>query len=147
MSNQWIVVSDAARARLFSRDADHHLTLVETLTHEESRAHEGDLRTGGKGEVQDSGGAGRHQTDPQTSTSEKHADIFAKQVCERLKAGLNDNEYTSLVVVADPSFLGLLRDQLDKPLERAIHKTIDKNWAQHDQQQIEKQLRTAINPS
>ena len=140
MSNQWIVVSDAARARLFSRDAEHKLTLVDTLKHSESEAHEGDLRTGGKGEIHDSGGSGQHQADPQTTTSEKHADIFAKQVTERLKSGLNDDAFKELVVVADPSFLGRLRDHMDNPLRDTVRKTLDKNWAQHDTQQIEKQL-------
>ena len=140
MSNQWIVVSDAARARLFSRDAEHKLALVDTLKHSESEAHEGDLRTGGKGEIHDSGGSGQHQADPQTTTSEKHADIFAKQVTERLKSGLNDDAFKELVIVADPSFLGRLRDHMDNPLRDTVRKTLDKNWAQHDTQQIEKQL-------
>ena len=140
MSNQWIVVSDAARARLISRDAEHKLTLVDTLKHSESEAHEGDLRTGGKGEIHDSGGSGQHQADPQTTTSEKHADIFAKQVTERLKSGLNDDAFKELIIVADPSFLGRLRDHMDNPLRDTVRKTLDKNWAQHDTQQIEKQL-------
>lgn len=141
MSKQWIVVADAARARLFTRNiADQSLTLIDTLKHSESEAHEGDLRTGGKGEVHDSGGSGQHQADPQTSTSEKHADIFAKQVAQRLKSGLNDDAFSELIAVADPSFLGRLREHMDHPLRDTLRKTIDKNWAQHDQQQIEKQL-------
>ncbi|MES1941284.1 hypothetical protein T5B8_13650 [Salinisphaera sp. T5B8] len=141
MAQQWIVVGDAARARIFGRNgAGSGLTLVDTLTHEESQAHEGDLRTGGKGEVHDSGGSSVHQADPQTSTSEKHADIFAKQVVERVKAGHNDDAFDALILVADPSFLGRLRDKLDGPLEKTVTKTIDKNWAQHDAEQIEKQL-------
>lgn len=138
MDNQWIVVADAAQARVFARAGDGALTLHKTLTHSESRAHEGDLRTGGKGEVHDSGGSGQHQADPQTSTSEKHADIFAKQVAEHLKQALNDNAFSTLVIAAAPAFLGLLRDQMDGPLEKSVKTTIDKNWAQHDQQQIEK---------
>lgn len=145
MSNQWIVVSDAARARLFERNAsDRSLTLFDTLHHGESEAHEGDLRTGGKGEIHDSGGSGQHQADPQTTTSEKHADIFAKEVAERLKAGLNDDAFSELVIVADPSFLGRLRDHMDNPVKNAVRTTIDKNWAQHDQQQIEKQLNNQL---
>jgi len=138
MDKQWIVVADAAQARIFVRDGHGALTLAHTLSHDESRAHEGDLRTGGKGAVQESSGSGQHQPDPQTSTGEKHADIFAKEVAERLKQALNDNAFSTLVIAAAPAFLGLLRDQLDAPLEKTVDATIDKNWAQHDQQQIEK---------
>ena len=141
MAQQWIVVSDAARARIFARSgADSGLKLLDTLTHSESQAHECDLRTGGKGEVHDSGGSSVHQADPQTTTSEKHADIFAKEVIEHVKSGLNDNAFEALILVADPSFLGRLRDKMDGPIEKSVTKTIDKNWAQHDADQIEKQL-------
>lgn len=141
MNKQWIVVSDAAEARIFSRDAANtDLTLVDTLEHHETRAHEGDLRTGGKGRSHDMAGSGERQSDPQTTTIEKHADIFAKQLAQRLKSGLNDDAFTELVIAADPSFLGRLREQLDGPLEKCVAHTIDKNWAQHDAGQIRKQL-------
>jgi len=141
MATQWVLVADAAHARIFSRaQGDGTLSLVENMTHAESQAHEGDLRTGGKGSVQESTGSGRHQPDPQTSTSEKHADIFAKQVGERLKQAVNDGEFTSLVIAAAPSFLGLLREQLDRPIEDTLSTTIDKNWAQAKPEEIEKLL-------
>lgn len=139
MSKQWIMVADAAHARIFSRDAPNgSLSRVDALHHKESQAHEGDLRTGGKGEVADSGGHGAHQADPQTSTGEKHADIFAKQIAERLKAGLNDKAFDSLIIAAAPAFLGRLRDKFDGPLQKAIDSTIDKNWTQQDDGEIEK---------
>ncbi|MDA3922964.1 MAG: host attachment protein [Salinisphaera sp.] len=139
MTTTWIVVADAAEARIFSRvRAGKSLDQVDTLHHDESKAHEGDLRTGGKGEVADSSGHGRHQADPQTSTGEKHADIFAKQVMERLKTGLNDKAFDWLVIAAAPAFLGHLRDKLDSPLTQAVQATIDKNWVQEDDRQLEK---------
>ncbi|MES1927034.1 host attachment protein [Salinisphaera sp. T31B1] len=140
MNKQWIVVADAAQARIFTRTNDGKLTPENTLSHAQSRAHEGDLRTGGKGEVHDSGGSGRHQADPQTTTSEKHADIFAKQIAQTLKSAFNDNAFDSLVIAADPSFLGLLRDQLDSPVADTVATSIDKNWAQHDTADIERLL-------
>lgn len=145
MKKQWIVVADAARARVFARDAANSgLTLLDTLKHSESEAHEGDLRTGGKGEVHDSGGSGQHQADPQTSTSEKHAGFFAKELVDHIKSGFNDDQFDQLVIVADPQFLGRVRDKLDHPLNQALIKTIDKNWAQHDERQIEKQLENQL---
>ncbi len=137
MDLQWIVVSDAAQARIFSRHAAASaLKPVDTLTHSQSRLHEGDLRTGGKGETHESTGSSVHQPDPQTTTGEKHADIFAKEVAQALKRGRIDNAYNDLVLVADPSFLGRLRDHLDNPTRAYVTQTIDKNWAQHDAREI-----------
>ncbi|RJS91403.1 host attachment protein [Salinisphaera sp. Q1T1-3] len=144
MATQWIIVADAAAARFFSRTPDGALERIGADYHEESRLHEGDLRTGGKGEVHDAGGAGQRQSDPQTRTSEKHADIFAKQVAEKLKSASNDNAFDELVLVAAPSFLGHLRDKLDNTVSKRIVDTIDKDWTQHDDEQIAKQLNTQI---
>lgn len=142
MYSEWIVVADAAVARLFSRQrAGGELTRVDALHHQQSRAHEGDLRTGGKGEVADSQGHGVHQADPQTTTGEKHADIFAKQVAEHLKSALNDQAFHTLVIVAAPSFLGRLRDHMDDSLSKCVKQSIDKDWTQHDDQKIAELLK------
>ncbi len=141
MDLQWIVVSDAAQAHIFSRRAAASaLKPVDTLTHSQSRLHEGDLRTGGKGDTHESAGSSARQPDPQTTTSEKHADIFAKEVAQALKRGRTDNAYKQLVLVAGPSFLGRLRDHLDTPTRQYVTHTIDKNWAHHDAREIERLL-------
>jgi protein required for attachment to host cells len=145
MHQQWIVVADAAAARIFSRNAaEPKLSLVDRLAHAQSRAHTGDLRTGGKGTVQESSGYSQFQPDPQTTTPEKHADIFAKQLAERLKSGLNDDRFDSLIIAADPSFLGRIRDHLDGPLKKTVKQTIDKNWSGHKAAKIEKMLTSQL---
>lgn len=141
MTEQWILVADASRARIFSRGDDHRgLECVDTLEHPQSRAHEGDLRTGGKGTSHDQAGEGERQSDPQTTTMEKHAEIFAREIAERLKSGFNDAAFRHLVLVAEPDFLGRLREQIDAPMSRTITHTIDRNWTKHDRSRIAKQL-------
>ncbi|KEZ78114.1 host attachment protein [Salinisphaera hydrothermalis] len=140
MAKQWILVADAAAARLFSRENAGSLSRVNAFYHDDSRKHEGDLRTGGKGEIEDSAAHGRHQADPQTRTSEKHEDIFAKEVVGKLKAGLNDDAFDELVLVAAPQFLGRLRDHLDSPLSQRVAATIDKDWTNQNDSEIQKHL-------
>lgn len=140
MTKQWILVADTAAARLFARENSGSLMRVEAFYHNASRQHEGDLRTGGKGEVEDSAGHGRHQADPQTRTSEKHADFFAKEVSEKLKAGLNEEAFDALILVAEPQFLGRLRDHLDSPLLQRVTATIDKDWTNQNDAEIQKNL-------
>ncbi|AWN16290.1 host attachment protein [Salinisphaera sp. LB1] len=140
MAKQWILVADAAAARLFSRQGIGALSRVDAFYHDESRKHEGDLRTGGKGEIEDSAAHGRHQADPQTRTSEKHEDMFAKEVVARLKSGFNDNAFDELVLVAAPHFLGRLREHLDSPLSQCVAASIDKDWTRQNDAEIEKHL-------
>jgi len=144
MNTEWIVVADASAARIFERhQASGELKRVKALHHAESRAHEGDLRTGGKGTMHESTASSANAPEPQTTTSEKHADIFAKQVAEFLKSALNDHSFDRLVIAAAPAFLGRLRDQMDSPLSDTVGQSIDKNWAQQDDDDIARLLAKA----
>lgn len=141
MTKEWIVVADAARARIFDRAArDSALQQIHVLTHPESEAHPGDLRTGGKGEIIESSGAATRQSDPHVTTMEKQAEDFAREVAESLRKSRAAGKYDALVLVAEPRFLGRLRANLDSATTRVVEREIDKNWAQHEPRQIDRLL-------
>lgn len=141
MKQQWIIVADAAHARIFEATGfDSRLRELHDLTHPESQIHTYQLQTGGKGDVIDSAGSGHRQPDPQTNTSEKHAEHFAKELVDFLHQKRADAAFDSLILVAEPKLLGRLRDNLDQRTAQLITHSIDKNWAKHDVHQIEKLL-------
>ncbi|TVU72006.1 host attachment protein [Cobetia crustatorum] len=130
----YIVAADAARARVFARTAGK-ITEVESLVHPESRQHTGDLRTGGKGES--SGGHGSlHQTGDDGATSDKHQAFFAKEVAQYLKQAANGGKFDELIIAAAPSFLGVLRDKLDKSVAKLVIETLDKDLSHESADQI-----------
>lgn len=135
MPSTWIVVADAARARVFARH-EGGLRERHNLTHPESQLHDRDLRTGGKGEVNKSAGTGSHQSDPAETTMEKHAELFAKELADFLKQARVKGDYGELVLVAEPKVLGRVRDNLDSATAKAVTRTIDKNLTRHDADQI-----------
>lgn len=139
MQSKWIVVADAARARVFAQQEgglhEHH-----DFTHPESQLYDRDLRTGGKGEVNKSAGTGSHQSDPAETTMEKHAELFAKELADFLKQARVKGDYAELVLVAEPKVLGRVRDNLDDATAKAVTRTIDKNLTQHDADQIRKSV-------
>lgn len=142
MEQTWIVVADAARARIFKTEgAQRHLKEVHDLNHPESQMYSHELRTGGEGAVMDSAGSGMRQPDPQTTTREKHSSHFAKELGNFLQKSRDDNAFTSLILVAEPKFLGRLRDHLDQRTAQLVAESIDKNWAKHEMQHIEKLLK------
>lgn len=141
MKQSWVIVADAARARIFKISGkDHRLQQIDDLSHPESQMYAHQLRTGGKGEVMDSAGFGQHQADPQTNTSEKHATRFAKELADYLQHKRADDAFTDLIIVAEPKLLGRLRSHLDQPTTQLVSHSIDKNWAKHDVRQIEQLL-------
>lgn len=137
MEKTYVVAADAARARIFVRQANV-LREVETLTHSESRLHTGDLRTGGKGES--TSGPGQRQTGDDNATSDKHEMFFAKEVAEYLRDARTQQNMTDLILIAAPQFLGKLRDKLDKPTQALVTQTLDKDVSKASEDEIAKKL-------
>lgn len=145
MQGNWIVVGDAARARIFKTGGpSNELQEIHDLTHPESQMHAGDLRTGGKGESIDVATGSTHQSDMQTTTPEKHAERFAKELAGFLKQHRVYDDFTGLILVAEPKVLGRIRDNLDQATAQMVEATIDKNWAQHGRAKIESLLKSRL---
>lgn len=122
----YIVVADAARARVFTRDA-LKLEEKESLVHAEGRLHEGDLVTGTTGGVDESTSHTRRASRGDSVALDHESEIFAKQVAERIYKARVDNSMDKLILVAPPRFLGVLRDKLDGPSSKLIIHTLDKD--------------------
>lgn len=136
----YIVVADAARARIFTYAA-RTLTEKESLVHAEGRMHEGDLITDTPGaEVHESGTASSRASAEGDAARTHENELFAKEVSEHLYKARVDNKMDELVLVAAPKFLGLLRDKLDKPTQKIVTHTLDKDLSKAPQEEIEKAL-------
>jgi len=122
----YIVVADAARARIFTRDA-LQLEEQENLVHGEGRLHEGDLVTGETGAVDESAANSQRASRGDSVALDHEADIFAKQVTEKLYQARVDNRMDKLILVAPPRFLGVLRDKLDAPTQKLVIHSLDKD--------------------
>ncbi|NWN82249.1 MAG: host attachment protein [Halomonas sp.] len=122
----YIVVADAARARIFTRDA---LELVEkeSLVHSESRLHEGDLVTDRGSDVHESTGTSSRSSGGESMARTHEEQVFAKQVAERLYRARTDNSLAKLILVAPARFLGQLRDKLDGPTAKLVIHSLTKD--------------------
>lgn len=122
----YILVADAARARVFTRDAR---TLVEhdSLVHAEGRLHEGDLVTDSGGDVHQSSTTAASASGGEDVATHHHAERFAKQVAERLYRARVENDLQKLILVAPPRFLGQLRDKLDGPTAQLVIHSLAKD--------------------
>ncbi|MCO7246047.1 MULTISPECIES: host attachment protein [unclassified Halomonas] len=123
----YIVVADAARARIFTREA-LTLTEQESLVHAEGRLHEGDLVTDRPGaDVHESSSTSARSSGEEGAASKHENELFAKQVASHLYNARVDNSLEKLIVVAPPKFLGLLRDKLDGPTQKLVIHTLSKD--------------------
>lgn len=124
-----VIVANKARARIFaSHDVLNHLAEYEDFVHTESRLPNRELvsdAAGWSGDKQDS-------FDPATSPRDHEAEQFALLLARRLKEMHNELHFDQLILIAPPAFLGLLRKNLQKPLDKLVERTIDKDLTTAD---------------
>lgn len=136
----WIVVSDASRARLFMKDAgSSQWVKFEELDHPPSRWRAKDLVTDRQGRNSTSSGRTgktRQTTSPTTSPLEVEEQRFAHQLGKLLNDAHAQNAFDQLVLIAEPHFLGLLRQELAARVHKSIYATINKDYAGLDEATI-----------
>ncbi len=121
-----VVVGDAARVRLFSVDpGDGRLVEHDAMVNTTARQNTRDLAADREGRSFDRHGGGRHAMEPSTDTKDHAATVFAKDVAAQLQhAGATRN---TIVLIAAPKFLGLLRKQLAPPIKSKVSREINKD--------------------
>ena len=131
----YIVVADASRARLFTRDGER-LVEQEDLQHPEGRLHEGDLVTDRGADVHESTATTARSTH-ETAKAKKHeTEMFARRVADLLYQKRVENRLETLILVAPPHFLGLLRGKLDNSTNRLVSHTLSKDFAHSRAEEI-----------
>lgn len=134
----WILVANAAKARLFQSDGQG-LSEISDAIHPESAAHGHDLladATGRRGQ----GPAGRGDRPglgPDEPRQKQEAERFARHLGALLKTGLDEHAYEALVLVAPPHFLGLLKKHLGHTVARRVDATLDRDLVQHEVADLE----------
>jgi len=143
MPKTWILVADSSRARIFLADTPSSpLVELETLTHPPSRQHEQDITSDLPGRQNGRGvnGSNRHAIASETEPKRQEAINFARQISQHLNKAFNNNKYRQLIIVAAPTFLGLLRDGLNSPTQRSLTLQLDKNLTRKKPEDIRKHL-------
>ena len=141
MAITWVLVAESSRAKLYTtKNRTAPITEIEALAHPEGRLHEGDLVSDSAGSDGGSVGQGRHILNDKTSAKEQQACDFAKALASRLDSARNKGEFSKLVLVAPPSFLGLLRDNLSKEVMAMVSNQVDKNLVQKPAESVREYL-------
>lgn len=124
MATTWIVSADSARAKVLQvADREHGLVEIEDLLNPEGKLHEGDLVT---------------DTKEPSDAVEHSVDIFSKRVGEYLEKARTQRRYDRLYLVAPPKFLGRLRSQLGKEVEKLVCDELDKDLFRANARELER---------
>ncbi len=140
MKTTWILVADSSRARFFSAtSAKSTFNEMADLANVEGRLHEREITTDlpGRGAGKD---AGKYSYENEVSPKQQEILAFAKEVARYLEDANTANKFDQLILVAAPTFLGLLRKQLSDQVLKKVFFELDKNLVTHGIDAIRKQL-------
>lgn len=140
MKSTWILVADNSRARIFTAETPSSpLEEIDDLSHSEGRLHDREMTTDLPGKIK-SAGAGGHTFEQPTDPKKHEAEVFAHGVANYLEDAHNANKFRQLLIVAEPSFLGLLRNQLSEQIKKSVSFELDKNLTKHSAEDIRQHL-------
>ncbi|NOR51872.1 MAG: host attachment protein [Gammaproteobacteria bacterium] len=141
MKKTLILVADMAHARLFSAETrTSNLDELETLVHPEGRQHEQALTSDLPGRQMDRSNAGRHSVGDKGDIKKQEAIDFARHISHHLEEAHNKKGYRELIVVAAPSFLGLLRTHMNHTISKLVSWELPKNLVKQDVKSIRQHL-------
>lgn len=147
----WILVSDAARARLFAGEfPEGEWSQVTDFNHPESR------QPGRAGRTAEPAGRTRQGTgwrrirsafDPHTPPKDIEKSRFAVELADYLDRTVAARKFDVLVLVAPPRFLGLLQEQLSDQVLMRVRAAVDKDLTQLTASELRDRLAAVVFPS
>lgn len=136
----WVLVANSAEAKIFQLTKFPHMEIVECFSHPESHLHNQDLISSPPGRNFQSNSTARSAYEPKTSAKENECDRFAKTLSSHLTHALDQNKFERLYIIAETTFLGLLRHHLDARVKQTIISESTKDLTKHKVCDIEKTL-------
>ena len=141
MTTTWVLSANRSSASLFENDwPGKSMRRIQDIPHPQGRMQIKDIDTDKPGRVFDSFGQGRHSTSHKQEPTEHIAQQFALDLAELLNKGRLNHAYDKLILVAEPNFLGILRDALDKNTELLVTQTVNKELLDVKEEELAKYL-------
>ena len=137
---EWVVVCDGGKALVFENVGNTikpNLKTKEVYEHKAAKTHE--LGTDAPGRSVSSIGTGRSAME-QTDWHDQEERAFLEDLAGRLDAAVTAGETQSLVMIAPPRALGVLRQAYSPNLRRAVREELDKDYVKLPVPEIEKHL-------
>lgn len=147
MKRNWLVVANAARARVLEETerADRY-THVADLVHPQSRLKGEQLAGDRPGHVHVEGkghGLGSTSYLPRTDPREREHDRFAREVAAAVNEGVAQGRCDGVTLVASDPFLGHLRAHLSPPARQRVLRTVPSDYTTVQDAELGRRIRAA----
>ena len=137
---EWVVVCDGAKALVLENAGDSkfpNLKTLEVFEQKDLATHE--LGAGAPGRAFSPAGHGRSSVE-QTDFHDQAERDFLVHLAKHLDAAVTSGKAKSVILVAPPRALGMIRPAYSHALKDAVRKEFDKDLVKQPVHQIEKHL-------
>ena len=137
---EWVVVCDGAKALVLENTGDAKFPNLKTIeVFEQKNLATHDLGTDAPGRSHSSLGHGRSAV-AQTDYHDQAEHDFLAQLAKHLDAAVAAGKVKSLILVAPPRALGMIRPAYSHALRAAVRAEVDKDFVKLPVHEIEKHL-------
>lgn len=133
----WVVVADKCQATIYQIVKFPKLKQIKVLEHPESRLHDRDLVTTKPGRTFQRGGSTRHSYQPEVGPKQMEVIKFATELGKYLVEEENQKTFNRLYIIAEPAFLGVLRQHINNGVKKTIVSEIAKDLTNSNTEAIE----------
>ncbi len=139
MATTWIVAADESRAKVLQvMDREDRLMEVEDLANPAGRAQDRELQTDAEPRFNGRAGGGPASDSERQGAVEHSARMFAKELGRYLDHARVEHRFDQLVLVAPPKFLGALRKELHKEVEKLVAEELPKDLSWLNARELER---------
>jgi protein required for attachment to host cells len=138
---EWILVADAAQARLLRRERDGDpLIAVATWPHAASHAKPSETGAARPGHGAADWHAGGTRFEPRVDPRRKEHARFAHELAQRLEHAAQQDEYRRVSVYAPAAFLGELRGALGRATQERLRLAVDLDLSAYGLDELERRI-------
>lgn len=128
MSTTWIIAADSSRARVLQvADREQRLTEIDDLLNPEGRLQDREIASDALGRWSGPDRPGGNSMEGEVSPGAHVAEMFAKRLGDYLEKARTQHRFDRLHLVAPPKFLGALRKELGKEVQKLVAEEIPKD--------------------
>lgn len=142
----WILIANSSVAHCYTFDqkkfaeGEIRLDKIDSHYHPESRKKDGDLISDRAGYFK-SGDLGHGSYENETDPKEHEAELFAKELAQKLNSACEKKDFEDLVLVSPSHFYGILNKHFSKNMHGHIKKTIQKDYTKSPIKELESHLK------
>ena len=142
---KWFVVANRSNAAIFSEGTDHQFHFVSRFENPNGKLTEGQLDSDKPGRCFSAGSSiVRHALDRHFTKHEQVAIVFAIRIGKFLGLSFQNHKFDEITLVAEPHFLGLLREHLPVAVHKAKIHSLDREFDQGSTKEIREMILKAM---